>query len=54
MCAWGEHIANEDVLVKMWPLTSAAAERLWSEKNVRNIEEAAPRLEEHRCRMLRY
>lgn len=53
VCAWGEHIANEDVLVKMWPLTSAAAERLWSEKNVRNIEEAAPRLEEHRCRMLR-
>lgn len=53
VCAWGEHIANDDVLVKIWPLTSAAAERLWSEKNVRNIEEAAPRLEEHRCRMLR-
>ncbi|XP_062582507.1 beta-hexosaminidase subunit beta-like [Saccostrea cucullata] len=53
VCAWSEHITNEDVLVKMWPMTSAAAERLWSARSVTNLEEAAPRLEEQRCRMLR-
>lgn len=36
------------------PRGSAAAERLWSNKDVRDIESAAARLQEHRCRMLRY
>ncbi|XP_078335078.1 beta-hexosaminidase subunit beta-like isoform X2 [Crassostrea virginica] len=53
VCAWGEHITNKDILLRIWPISSAAAERLWSAKSVTNVEEAAPRLEEHRCRMLR-
>ncbi|XP_061196812.1 beta-hexosaminidase subunit beta-like [Saccostrea echinata] len=53
VCIWSEHITNEDVLVKLWPIASAAAERLWSAPSVTNVEEAAPRLEEQRCRMLR-
>ncbi|QQP57755.1 Beta-hexosaminidase, partial [Caligus rogercresseyi] len=31
---------------------SAVAERLWSAKNVRDINSAARRLQEHECRML--
>ena len=36
------------------PRASAAAERLWSSKDVSDHIEAAPRIEEHRCRMKRY
>ncbi|KAH9503535.1 hypothetical protein Btru_068140 [Bulinus truncatus] len=35
------------------PRASAAAERLWSSKDVKNLDKAAERLTEHRCRMLK-
>lgn len=28
--------------------------RLWSAQNVTDLDEAAERMEEHRCRMIRY
>lgn len=35
------------------PRASAPAERLWSSKDLRDVEAAGKRLQEHRCRMLR-
>ena len=38
--------------VSIRPRASAVAERLWSNKQVRDVGEAATRIEEQRCRML--
>lgn len=35
------------------PRASAAAERLWSDRSVSNFQQAAPRIEAQRCRMMR-
>ncbi|CAG5128765.1 unnamed protein product, partial [Candidula unifasciata] len=50
---WSEYFSNENLIPLMWPRASAAAERLWSSKEVNNIDQAAQRLSEHRCRMLK-
>lgn len=39
--------------IKYRPKASAVAERLWSDQSLRDVNEAAPRLEEQMCRMLR-
>lgn len=39
------------ILLRIFPRVSAAAEKLWSQQNVKDVEEAARRLEEHYCRM---
>ncbi|KAL5021202.1 hypothetical protein ScPMuIL_000357 [Solemya velum] len=51
-CLWAEYIDNENLMTTLWPRASAAAERLWSSKNVKDLDKAAERLQEHRCRML--
>ncbi|XP_040563459.1 beta-hexosaminidase subunit beta isoform X1 [Lepeophtheirus salmonis] len=51
-CAWGEYLTSRDLIPRIWPRASAVAERLWSDKNVRDIKSAAKRLQEHECRML--
>ena len=42
---WTEHTTTETVDSRMWPRTAAIAERLWSDKSVRNVDEMYRRLE---------
>ncbi|ESN98073.1 hypothetical protein HELRODRAFT_139996, partial [Helobdella robusta] len=52
ICLWAEYTDDSDILTRMWPRASAAAERLWSDRNVNNIYRAATRIETQRCRMM--
>ncbi|XP_068211206.1 beta-hexosaminidase subunit beta-like [Palaemon carinicauda] len=52
---WGEYADATNLLPRLWPRASAAAERLWSVplSEAPSVEDAAFRLDQHRCRMLR-
>lgn len=50
-CMWSEAVDNTNILQRIFPRVSATAEKLWSQKSINDINEAARRLEEHACRM---
>ncbi|XP_063864484.1 beta-hexosaminidase subunit alpha-like [Scylla paramamosain] len=52
---WGEYVDATNLLPRLWPRASAAAERLWSVplSEAPSVDIAAYRLDQHRCRMLR-
>lgn len=52
---WGEYVDATNLLPRLWPRASAAAERLWSMplSEAPSVDIAAYRLDQHRCRMLR-
>ncbi|KAK2505100.1 hypothetical protein MC885_004392 [Smutsia gigantea] len=51
-CLWGEYVDSTNLTPRLWPRASAVGERLWSPKEVRNLDDAYRRLTGHRCRMV--
>lgn len=51
-CLWGEYVDSTNLTPRLWPRASAVAERLWSAKDVTDINDAFDRLSAHRCRMV--
>ncbi|KAF6718956.1 Beta-hexosaminidase subunit beta [Oryzias melastigma] len=51
-CLWGEYVDATNLTPRLWPRASAVAERLWSAKEVTDINDAYNRLSTHRCRMV--
>ncbi|XP_076614188.1 beta-hexosaminidase subunit beta isoform X2 [Chaetodon auriga] len=51
-CLWGEYVDATNLTPRLWPRASAVAERLWSAKEVTDINDAFSRLSAHRCRMV--
>jgi len=52
ICQWGEAADDNSIDMFMWPRACAAAERLWSPREVNQTYNAARRIQVHRCRML--
>lgn len=48
---WSEAVDSTNILQRIFPRASAAAEKLWSPEQVNDVIEAGRRLEEHTCRM---
>lgn len=51
-CMWSEVVNDKNVLQRIFPRVSAAAERLWSPRETTNTDNAKRRIEEHTCRMI--
>ncbi|EFA84209.1 beta-N-acetylhexosaminidase [Heterostelium album PN500] len=49
---WSEMMDSSDIFSKIWPKAAAAAERLWSDASVDDVDEVVPRLERFRCHMI--
>ncbi|XP_060057001.1 beta-hexosaminidase subunit beta-like [Erinaceus europaeus] len=52
-CLWGEYVDATNLMPRLWPRASTVGERLWSDKEVRDLDDAYNRLTVHRCRMVR-
>ncbi|XP_054707414.1 beta-hexosaminidase subunit alpha-like isoform X2 [Uloborus diversus] len=52
-CMWGEYVDGSNVITRTWPRAAAVAERLWSSAALVDSKDAASRLEELRCNMIK-
>ncbi|CRK88449.1 CLUMA_CG002241, isoform A [Clunio marinus] len=48
---WGEVVDDSNIIQRIFPRVCATAEKLWSQKEITNVDAAMKRLEEHYCRM---
>ncbi|XP_062858077.1 beta-hexosaminidase subunit alpha isoform X1 [Trichomycterus rosablanca] len=54
VCMWGEYVDATNLHPRLWPRSSAAAERLWSdEEQTTSVDQAFPRLQDFRCKLIR-
>ncbi|KAK7084802.1 hypothetical protein SK128_004139 [Halocaridina rubra] len=52
-CIWGEYVDKANLIPRVWPRASAVAEKLWSSmEQTQDVNSAAPRIEEFRCKLL--
>ena len=49
---WGEYVDDANIESYIFPRAMAVGERLWSNRNQTDIDDAADRLSLHRCRMV--
>jgi hexosaminidase len=49
---WGEYVDSSNLISRFYPRASAVAERLWSSEDTVDLNDAAYRLHDHRCRMI--
>ena len=52
-CVWGEHVNASNLPAAVWPGGLGVAERLWSAREVNDVDAAAPRLQAQMARMAR-
>jgi hypothetical protein len=49
---WSEYVDAANFIAREWPRAASVGERGWSNKNVRDVNEARFRLHEFRCKLL--
>jgi len=52
-CMWGEYTGEYNVETNTWPRAAAVAERLWSNSNVKDVNEMSYRLRYFTCELTR-
>lgn len=50
MASWSEQVNDQNAIERIWPRGAAVAERLWSNRNVKDTNSAMPRLMYYVCR----
>ena len=52
VCMWSEFVDATNFISRIWPRAAAVAERAWSPKDVRDVDDARVRIHEFRCKLL--
>ena len=52
VCMWSEFVDASNFISRIWPRAAAVGERGWSDKSVRDVDDARHRLHELRCKLL--